>query len=276
MAEYLPYLPSEGGGWKRRFEITIPILLLILVFIVIAWKVGWLAQVPILGDMFKSKVVNVLVVGQDANVERILDEMKSEISINRDTVTSADIKNIISADYLSKYQLIILTESVGPTKGDLSGQFSGYIAKYVNNGGKLILFGIAGSRDPVETGVDNWEASFGSIVPVRCVSPNKPCTESGSLITYPASSLTLKLKDINHAIFRGFGTSANFTGGDIEMALVNPANTEIAVLDVANVGSYAAVIENNAGISGKVLYFAYQPSLTPMVFKNSVKYLVGA
>ena len=47
MSEYMPYLPPEEG-WKKRFEITIPILLLILVFLVIAWKVGWLASIPVI------------------------------------------------------------------------------------------------------------------------------------------------------------------------------------------------------------------------------------
>ena len=66
MAEEYPYIPYEEEGWKKRFELTIPILLLILVLFVLAWRLGWLANVPIIGDLLGGKnVANILVVGQD-------------------------------------------------------------------------------------------------------------------------------------------------------------------------------------------------------------------
>jgi len=40
----------EKSNWKKKYELSIPILLLILVIGVLAWQMGWLNFIPGIGD----------------------------------------------------------------------------------------------------------------------------------------------------------------------------------------------------------------------------------
>lgn len=273
------YAPYEEGGWKKRFEMTIPILLLILVLIVLAWKLQWLCGIPVIGEIACGGAVsNILVVGDDANIRASLDEIKVGMPINYEVFAASDINGLRDADYLKKYDLIILTESAGDTRSDLPSLFRSYLSSYLANNGKMIMFGLAGSTDPAEPSANGWSQSgIGPYIPVLCKTVI--CNEE-SITTATADISALKPMDINNDMVKEFGMTIPITGETLEFADVNvDSGKPILNLEVNygpnNVRSYAALVDASHGVSGKTIYFAYHPSRTPTIFKNAVKYILG-
>lgn len=280
---YIPYLPPEHGGWKRRFEITIPILLLILVFIVVAWKMGWLCNIPVLDALCAKPGAYIFVVGEDNAIATALEQMKvGGAQWEYEMKSATELEEIRTAEFLKKYDLIILTESAGTDPTYLSPTFRTYLKQYLDGGGKMLLFGVAGSRDPSEPNTDGW-TELGNI-PVRCRdAPCRTVAEGGSTDRHAADALSLKKLDAgyNHPILKEFGPAYQFTGaGQIEYAIVNVyGGTALANLEVT-VG--AQTISNNAIVEGagalgtkKVIYFAYHPAQSFAIFENAIKYLTG-
>lgn len=274
MDEYYDY----EEPWKRKFEMTIPILLLVLVLVIIAWKTGIMCSIPVLGDAICGGTVNnILIVGNDADIIKSLDEMKTSLSINSVPFTEEDISNLGDASYLDKYDLIILTEEVMAKDSDLPSIFRMYLADKLSKNGKLILYGIAGSTDPAESSINGWvQHGMDKYIPVSCTTGI--CTDA-SKDTASVDVSLLKIKDINHEMLKEFGTSATIpTGTNIEYTIVNLATTtkELITLEVERAGTqaYPAVVEMNHGMGGKTIYFSYHPSRTPTIFKNAVKYIL--
>ncbi len=280
MTEYMPYLPPEQKGWKKRFEITIPLLLLLLVLIVVAWKLGWLAGLPFIGGLFGGHVTNVLVVGDDQTIALELDRMKTELAINYEVFKESDIASLRDPAYLGKYGIIILTESAGSNAANLPATFRGYLNTYMANSGKLLLFGIAGSRDPADVGINGWSSM--DYVPVSCGrngETNNLCDTATSTTEHTTDMLSLRVSDTNHPITREFSTSIPIPVAGLEYAMVNSRNTPLVFLEYSPAGqaplSYPGLVEGNVGFTGKVIYFAFHPASQPTLFKNSMKYLTG-
>lgn len=160
------YAPEETG-WKKRFEITIPILLLILVLIVVAWKLGWLASIPIIGDMFKSPSTNILIIGNDQTLVNTLEtQVKGDVPINIFTLSRADLKGIQDAAYYSKYNLIILTEGESGDTKTLSSLTLDQIKSFVDSGKPAIVIGLAGSQVEGSAGESGWSKL--GFIPATC------------------------------------------------------------------------------------------------------------
>ncbi len=111
MTEY--YYPEEES-WKKRFEVTIPLLLLILILFVLAWKFGWLGSVPIIGELLGGKTVNVAVIGNDVDLMEIIDsDVRKVANVNYMTFTAEDLFNARGMgedNPFAKYSLMIITE----------------------------------------------------------------------------------------------------------------------------------------------------------------------
>lgn len=284
MRQDIPYIPyGDESGWKRRFEITIPILLLILVFFVLSWKLGWLAGIPFIGQWFGGeKVMNILVVGDDSEITKSLDEIRTAVSLNYQVVDGTDINNIRDPNYLSSYDIIILTESIGSDATYLPTIFRDYLSQYLSGNGKLLLFGVAGSRDPAELSTDGWvQHGMDSYVPVKCRTAfcDSSLVPDGSKDEHAYDQVTMKISDINHPILREFVTTVDFSAGaTVEYTITNADVTPISMIEVvvgAQTLSYPGIVVDSFGLGGKVVYFAYHPSRTPTVFKNAIEYLRG-
>jgi len=284
MEDYdIPY----GYEPERKFDLTIPILLLILVFLVVAWKVGWLANIPVLNSILGGQTLSILIVGNDADIKADLDEMATELNINYKVIEQAELSDIRNVDYLNNYGMVILTENIYDNPAELSGSFRALLGKYLNGGRKLILYGVAGSRDPQE-GISGWVANdMNKFVPVECRTVDKLCDPADPETVMSFSKSTAKLKiypaGANHPITDGYTTTINFlTGtGSVDIAIVNTvtgASKLVAIEDeVDDVSySYPAIVEISSGVGGKTVYFAYHPSNTPTIFKNTIKYMLGA
>ncbi|MEM3543179.1 MAG: hypothetical protein QXK00_02340 [archaeon] len=261
---------EEGRGLKR-YEITIPLLLLIFIFFIIAWKFNWLVGLPVIGEILYPKAINVLIVGNDLSIQQSLQQMQIGLPINYHVLSANEIPNIISPDYLKKYDLVILTEYAGNNPGELPQMFRSHLVKYLQGGGKLILYGVAGSIDPESPTTDGWKQEGLNIyIPVTCTS--RPCQKE----TFSAADLIILIRQPEHRIVKEFGYSTNFSDSPIEITKVNPENEEVFVIkDNLTRVVYPGVVEKSFGITGKTVYFSYHPSKHPVIFKNTISYLFG-
>lgn len=282
MADEEYYDVGYGRG-KKKFEMTIPVLLLILVFFVVAWKLGWLTGLPVLGDLFKGGTAKILVVGSDSDITTSLDQFRTELSLNYDTIDMQTATSIRSPDYLNQYNLIILTEGLSSDPKVLPSLFRGYLKDYLAKGGDMILFGLAGSRD-TDLNMNGWDDSeLGAYIPVKCKTIDNLCNDD-QMILRGINTLSMKIypDGMNHAIMQGYNIGIGFTGdaatSTLEFADVNylPGTKRITSIEDSSTGtelSYPAIVEKS-GLTSKVIYFAYHPSRTPTIFKNTIKYIM--
>ena len=273
------------GYEEKKFDLTIPILLLILVGLVVAWKFGWLANIPIVNQLIGGQTLSILVVGNDVDIGADLEEMATELNINYKVIEADELQDIRTVDYLNQYGMVILTEKLYDNPANLDGSFRTLLSKYLDGGKKLILYGVAGSRDPEEQ-VSGWVAAgMNKFVPVECKSVDRVCDpdDPKQRLSFLKETTALKIypDGYEHPITDGYTTTINFltSAGEIEVTLVNVAQGAqklIGIEDEVSGGAYPAVVEMSSGVGGKTIYFAYHPSNTPTVFKNTIKYMLGA
>ncbi|MBI1973172.1 hypothetical protein HYS54_00010 [Candidatus Micrarchaeota archaeon] len=276
------YLPGEGGK-HRRLEVSIPVLLLILVFIVVAWKLGWLASIPVIGDVFGAPALNVLLVGQDNNIRSQLEEIRTDLRINVDPISIDQLNSIASPEYLKKYNLVILSPTIAENGADLPDTFRNYLGKYLEGNGKLVMYGVAGSRDPKSSSTNGWVAHIGDFIPVRCRDPPTlgVCDAQQSSFQFPVTKLSMKVLQPENSIVKEFGTTVPFDqGGSVTVTPVNVVKGSAQTLvridydpGTGETRTFAAVVWYEFGFGGKVVYFAYEPWKTPRLFQNVIKAL---
>ncbi len=279
MSEEMPYIPyGEEGEWKKRFEMTIPILLLILVFVIVAAKMGWLAGVPFIGDLFKGPTTDILIIGNDQNLVRTIEtDVRRDLPVNIAVFNKSDILAVSDCKRFAKYGMLILTEGQDGDTISLDRFTLECLRDFVGSGKPAIVIGQAGS-DVVDstgqsTGEDGW--SILGFVPAVCKSPTA-CENTS--VSY--TRLSMFVKDISHPILSAFRDQIDFrsNSGQIKYYLVNPSQGN-SILDmeiVTGAESYrgTAMVDRTVGYGqGKVIYFAFHPSFYPPLLYNSIKYL---
>lgn len=265
----------EGSMWKNKYRSAIPALLFVLVLVVLAWKIGWLCTIPGLGGICGGEVTDILIVGEDKDLINTLDEIKVGTPMNYKAIDMEEVNSIKDPSYLDSYDVIILTEELGEEPGELPGLFRNYVTQRLSDGADLIMYGLAGSKDPQNPNVDGWtQHGIDQYVPVECQNIG-PCEAERK--EHAGSLMNLAIQNINHPILKEFGTSYEFGGGTIQYVKVNPSqgSTSIAQIEVETAGVTAtpAIVEKEQSIGGSSIYFAYHPSLTPIVFKNTINYI---
>ncbi len=273
MSEEMPYIPyGEGGGWQKRFEMTIPILILVLVIVIVAWKLGWLAGIPIISQFFKGSSIDIAIIGNDQNLVKVIEtDIRRDLPVNIYTLNKSDLYAIRDAAAFAKYNMIILTEGQDGDTIDLEEYTLDYIKAFVDSGKPAIVIGLAGSKvtnSPQESG---W-AKLG-FVPAQCKAV--PCEK----VSASYDRITMYVKDVNHAILKEFTEPLTFQeAGQITYTMVNPiGGTSILDMEIttgAESYSGTAIIDRSVGYgTGKVIYFAFHPSLYSPLLYNSIKYL---
>ena len=274
MAEEMPYY-TEEKDWKKRFEITIPILLLILVFFVIAWKMSWLAGLPIIGEFFKGGAIDIAIIGNDqALYETIETNLKKDLPINTYVLNTSDLYAIRSADFFKKYSMIILTEGQNGDTIELETLTLEYLKSFVDSGKPAIVIGLAGSKvkgSPQESG---WSKL--GFVPVACKNGRITCEK-----TSPVSDVVkMFVKETNHPILKDFTPAElTFTYGTIKFTEVNPTTSGKELLQTEiTVGNLTftepGLIERIQPLGGgKVIYYPFHPSFYAPLLRNTIKYL---
>jgi hypothetical protein len=279
MSEEMPYIPYGGEGeWKKRFEMTIPILLLILVLVIVAWKMEWLAGVPFFGCLLGGGTTNIAIIGNDQNIVKTIDTViKKDLPVNYMVFNKADLDRVAyqtGGSEFEKYDMIILTEGQDGDTIALEQKTLEQLADFVNSGKPAIVIGLAGNK--VES--SNNQGSGWSVlgfVPATCQSIN--CEVSAATF----DRINMYPMDINNPILKEFPGSLNFSSGQITYTIVNAAEGATPILSMAistgvEVPAYSgyAMIERSGSLgSSKVMYFAFQPSLYPPLLYNTIKNL---
>lgn len=277
-AQYVPQAP------QKRYESAIPLLLLVIVILIVGWRLNVFSNIPVISSTIGAGgPSNILIVGQDNRLINTLASIKDELATNYDVIDEQALNEVRDPGYLRNYDLVILTESLSDDATLLPSLFRSYLVTYLNGNGKLMLYGVAASRDPDEPSSDGWKQhDISKYIPVTCSGGQGLCDPDESKeFADPQETVSLKSKDIESPILKEFGTSVRFTTRDfVEFTLVNPRGSgkTLSLLEIERGGrtfSYDAIVEQPGLTGPKTIYFSYHPSLTPTVFKNTLKYMFG-
>jgi len=270
MSEEMSYTDYEGSDMKKRFEMTIPILLLILVFVVVGWQLKWFAGIPLLSQFFHGPNIDIAVIGNDQSLVRALEDIRKDLPINLYVFNKSNLYNIRDPAKFAEYDMIILTEGQDGDTIDLEATTLDYLNSFVASGKPAIVIGLAGSKVTNSTAASGWiKLGF---VPVKCK------TTSCSSVSVSFNRLTMFVKDINHPILKEFVEPLVFqNGGSVIYAMINPEQG-VSILDMeietgAQTYDNAALVERTGSTGGKVMYFAFHPSLYQPLLYNTIKYL---
>jgi hypothetical protein len=269
MSEDMEYLPSEDDGVKKRFEMTIPILLLILVIIVVGAKLQWF-NIPIISDLFGKPATDIAVIGYDADTIKALDDIRTGgLPINTYVFNKSDLYSIRDSAYFAKYGMIILTEGKDGDTIDLEHITLDYLSSFVASGKPAIVIGLAGSRVTNSTDANGW--TILGFVPAKCKAVRCESVQASY------DRITLYVKDVDHTMLREFGPQLSFQNGQISYAMVNPDQGS-SILDMeiatgANIYDGAAITERSGSVGGRAVYFAFPPSLYKPLLYNAINYL---
>jgi len=261
----------EKSNWKKKYELTIPIILLILVIGVLAWQMGWLDFIPGIGE---RRVMDVLIVGEDDTLRH---ELEGEVrALNLDVIDMERAREIEDPAFLDHFDLIILTEELGEHPGDIPSTFRSHISENLGKGTNLILYGLAGTRDPAEPQVDGWiQHGMSRYIPVDCPGTGACTVEKEG---YPGKMLSMGVMQKDHPIIREFGASYDFPEHltNVTYASMNtrPGSEVITQIKVDDpVGKTDPGIVERSWVGGKSIYFAYHPVETPTILRNTINYL---
>ena len=269
--------PMGGAMSKFNLEGLIPLLLLVIIGVASLNYFG-VIEVPYLPRGSDSK--QVLFIGVPSTGERIvLDNLSYFLRYNiRDATTFGNA----ASEELQQYDIVILDQSLSANKSVTVG-LGEAITKYVDKGGKLILVMNSGVRQSVGFGstttIDaiGWKANFGNTMPAECVlnQTGKPSCEKGQEIS---SIGRIYRQDYDHPIMLGTEVSPALNEAPYAMTTLavqaNEGAKTIAYIKAENTPqTYPAILEKKNFPLGNVIYFNYDPGLTPSVFKNTIMYL---
>ena len=269
--------PMGGAMSKFNLEGLIPLLLLVIIGVASLNYFG-VIEVPYLPRGSASK--QVLFIGVPSTGERVvLDNLSYFLRYNiRDATTFGNA----ASEELLQYDILILDQSLSADKSVTVG-LGEAITKYVVKGGKLILVMNSGVQQSVGfggmTAVDaiGWKANFGNTMPAECVlnQTGKPSCEKGQEIS---SIGRIYRQDYDHPIMLGTEVSPALNEAPYAMTTLavqaNEGAKTIAYIKAENTPqTYPAILEKKNFPLGNVIYFNYDPGLTPSVFKNTIMYL---
>jgi len=290
--EQMPYYLPPEEGWKKHFEGLIPILILVLIAIVLVGKTtNYFCGVPGLTDVFCGKgQVNIGLLG--------------DFSTNANTEIKADIFKSVLDQEGGKYKIysrpIVLAALEYPQQ-NLLAQFDVVVVagvqnltyaardalgKYIENGGKVLLIGDAGVRDPKDPLIKGWSSgAFGDYAPVRLAVSGPISGDNFPRVTIVSPQLNYFvdtnpiIKDYADAYQLNFSELSKYTScQNIKAIDVVPMGDMIATLTSADESNFVpAIVEKKAGMfgNGDVLYFDYDPGCTRSAVITTIKYLAG-
>jgi len=269
--------PVGGVVRGMNLEGLIPLIILILVGILSLNYFG-VVDIPYLPK--GSSNIQVLVIGEPSLGERVVLDNSNYYLAYR--IRDADSFSVSASEELSQYDIVMLDQSQLADKS-VNTVLAQAMAEYVRKGGKLIVVqnsGIymdVGLGGAVATDVVGWKASFGNIMPMECApgTDNVPTCAEGQAVTVVGRIVR---SDYDHPIMEGIPQSP--PEGQVPYTLsafpiqANEGGKRIAYVDAEGTPkTYDAIIEKKAFPLGTVIYFNYDPGLTPGIFTNTLEYL---
>jgi len=236
-----------------------------------------MVEIPGLGG---SEQTQMLIIGS-SSVDLLADLDNQRDLIYYRVKDAADL-DVNPAEQLAEFDMILLDQHMGITPYDksVSRALGEAIENYVMTGGKLVVVmdsGIYRSGGEFGTGIANdvigWKATFGDIMPVECdegVQGTITCTQP-VFVTGKIERL-----DADSKIMEGIETApADPRYGSLNMITfdVKPVGNQIAYINNAEgTKNYPGIVEKNLLI-GKMIYFNYDPAITPGIWQNTLEYL---
>lgn len=266
-----------GAPSSKAYESAIPIILIIVLAIFIAGKIGLvdLHGIPVVGSLFPAPTIKIGVVGKISPYlkEYLIAEDFRQAGVNY----ISDIpQEVIYPGVLDQFDIIILQ---GEKYCDRTARK--VIADAVKAGKKLIVVGDACTKVHDDETVRGWEIGIGSLGDVMPVS--YAGVMGGELVpsrieAYPGGRF--KCIDRGHPICPAGQLNFDFTGA--LMQVIPKTNSEpIAMVTsfggVPTAPATYAIIESKGLLMGKTMYFAYDPGMGPRnMLLNALLYLRGA
>jgi len=272
-AEEQPYVPAGGfkGKIKYHFEGLIPLILIVLVIVLAGGYLG-LWDIPYITKAGPAKM---LIIGRPSQLT--FDALNSSKDLVHYQVRDDEYFGIDPEYMLSHYDIVMLDQTNSSHRPMLSRQTAEAIEKYVRKGGKLIIVGNSGimRRDAPE--VVGWRALLGDIAPVDCILDIQNIPTCLQPIRVRGQLLTI---DYEHPIVEGIERVPPLQEDayDFEVFNVATKGNEIAYIqegtqsDVYHAKWYPGIVERRH-ILGKVIYFNYDPGITPAILQKTIKYL---
>ena len=271
--------PVLGGGMVKNinFEGLIPLVILVLVGI-LSLNYFNVVDIPYLPKGGSN--IQVMVIGEPSFGQRVVLDNSNYYLTYR--IREADSFYVNASEELSQYDIVILDQSQISDKS-INTVLAQAIASYVKKGGKLIVVqnsGIymnVGLGGAVATDVIGWKANFGNIMPMECApgTNNVPTCAEGQAVTMVGRILR---QDYGHPIMEGIPQSP--PEGMVPYTLTtfpvqaNEGGKTIAFIKGEGVPkTYPAIIEKKAFPLGTIVYFNYDPGLTPGILTNTLEYL---
>lgn len=277
-AEAAGSAPALGGVAKRfNLEGLIPLILLVIIGVASLNYFG-VIDVPFLPK--GSARVQVLVIGEPSLGERVaLDNLSGFLNYR---TRAADSFGNASSEELFQYDIIMFDQSNSSDKS-VTVALGDALQKYIAKGGKLIMVMNSGIYQSVgfngytASDVIGWKATFGNIVPAECVASHDgvPSCREGQ-----EQSVIGRVwqQDFDHPIMQGIEVAPPI--GDAPQALktlaiqADAGAKTIAYIKAENTPqTFPAILEKKNFPMGTVIYFNYDPGMTPGILKNTIYYL---
>ncbi len=264
------------GGVTRNLEALIPLILIVIIAAFLGHKFG-LWEIPFLGG---PEQIQMLVIGYPS--VDLLADLENQTDLVYYRVKNASDLDIAPQEQLAQYDIVLLDQHMGatPYEQSVSRTLGEALENYVRTGGKLIVVmdsgiyrsgGIYGTG--VATDVIGWKATFGDIIPVECdLGPGDIPT-----CTQPiAVTGRIHRIDFDHKIMEGIEiapASAAYPPLSMITFKIKPAGNLVAQIKREGIAdNYPGIVENRLLI-GKVIYFNYDPAMTPGIWQNTLEYL---
>ncbi|MFA6064441.1 MAG: hypothetical protein WCW44_03490 [archaeon] len=270
--------PAIGAAMKRfNLEGLIPLILLVIIGVASLNYFG-LIDVPYLPK--GSARVQVLFIGEPSLGERVVMDNLSYFLTYR--TRAADSFGNASSEELQQYDIVFLDQSNSSNKS-VTVALGDAIQKYVAKGGKLVvvlnsgIYQSVGFNGYTASDVLGWKATFGKIIPADCTAGHDgvpSCSESNQ------QSVVGRVwqQDYEHPIMQGIEVAPPMGEAPKSMVVLPIQADEgaktIAYIKAENTPkSYPAILEKKHFPMGTVIYFNYDPGMTPGILTNTINYL---
>ncbi len=271
-------LPAMGGEKRFNLEALIPLVLLLVIGIA-SLNYFNVIDIPFLPK--GSSHIQVLVIGNPSLGEKVTLDNSGYFLTYR--VRDAATFYINSADELAQYDIVLFDQSLLSDKS-VSTVLGEAMQQYVQKGGKLIIVKNSGIYQNVglygltASDIVGWKSTFGNIIPADCVPgiDGVPTCQPGREISVVGR---IYRQDYDHEIMAGVEVAPPMGSTPIVGLRVLPvqategANTIAFVKSENTPQTFPAIIEKKSLLAGTVVYFNYDPGLTPGIFSNTLKYL---
>jgi len=264
--------PSSSFG-----ESVIPLVLILILAVFIAGKFGLvdLHSIPLLGGLFPAPYLKVMAVGQASpGLTALL--TAEDYRVAGVSYAGSIAQEAIYPGVFNNIDIIVLQNERGTTCDRTARKT---IADAVKAGKKLIVIGDACTRvsdDPNALGWDVGIGSLGDVMPVRyggVIAHER----TGQGYTWADGRFKIIAQD--SPIFNGI-LNFGFTGKLVNV-FPNANSNVLAYVDMyggkpTSPATYA-IVESTGFMSGKTVYFAFDPSTTSRnMFLNTLLYIKGA